>query len=399
MVIIPFIKGNQKLIICCGLNFGQLMKKLNIYITRQILTGFLLVTFSLLSILWLTQSLRFVELITNKGLPLGLFVQMTSLLMPRLFVILSPIALFVAVLFVYNRLLSDRELVVMQSAGISPWQNAKAALFMGIMLSVFNLYVNNIGIPQAEKAFNELEWKVKNDVSHLMFREGEFTTLQYGLTVFVTTHEKDGSVTGILVNDERNPKSKMTVSAEKGRIVYTDKGPRLIMINGVRQEITNANSQFSSLSFDRYSVDFGNMGQKKAKEEGAREKSLSKLFNARSDPNLTPNEVNRYIVEGNKRILTPMFNLVFALLACTGLLIGNFNRRGQSKIISVSISAMVLIQALDLAFTNMSAKSLYCLPLLYANFAIPLAACIYLLLFYNPAFFRRRKKQEGLENE
>ena len=64
--------------------------------------GFLLVTFSLMSIIWLTQSLRFVELVTNKGLPVILFVKMTSLLMPRIFVILSPIALFVAILFVYT---------------------------------------------------------------------------------------------------------------------------------------------------------------------------------------------------------------------------------------------------------------------------------------------------------
>ena len=43
------------------------MKKLNIYISRQIFVGFLLVTFSLMSILWLTQSLRFVELVTNNS--------------------------------------------------------------------------------------------------------------------------------------------------------------------------------------------------------------------------------------------------------------------------------------------------------------------------------------------
>lgn len=317
---------------------------------------------------------------------------MTSLLMPRLYIILSPIALFVAVLFVYNRMLSDRELVVMKSAGISPWQNAKPALFMGIALSVFGLYVNNIGIPQAEKAFNELEWKVKNDVSHLMFREGEFTTLQFNLTVFVTTHEKDGSLSGILVNDERNPKTKTTLSAERGRIVYTDKGPRIILVNGVRQEINRNNSQFSSLAFDRYSVDFGTTGPKKEKEEGVREKTLMELFNARSDPSLTPAEANRYITEGNKRLLTPLYNLAFALLACTGLLVGNFNRRGQTKIISVSIFIMVLIQAGDLAFTNLSAKNLYFLPLLYANFLVPLMTCIYLLLFYNPAFFTRKKK-------
>ena len=77
------------------------MKKLNVYIVKQIIIGFLLVSFSLMSILWLTQSLRFVSLITNKGIPIGLFVEMTSLLMPRLFVILSPICLFVSVLKVF----------------------------------------------------------------------------------------------------------------------------------------------------------------------------------------------------------------------------------------------------------------------------------------------------------
>ena len=108
------------------------MKKLNLYIIKQLFTGFALVTFSLMAILWLTQSLRFVQLVTNKGLPLGLFVQMTSLLMPRLFSLLSPIAMFAAVLFVYNRMLSDRELVVMKAAGISPWRNAVPAIYFGI---------------------------------------------------------------------------------------------------------------------------------------------------------------------------------------------------------------------------------------------------------------------------
>ncbi|MBR6327362.1 MAG: LptF/LptG family permease, partial [Alphaproteobacteria bacterium] len=86
------------------------MKKLTKYMARQILSGFLLVVFSLLAMLWLTQSLRFVEMVTNKGLPLRLFVELTTLLIPQLFVMLSPIAVFAAVLFVYNKLLADREL-------------------------------------------------------------------------------------------------------------------------------------------------------------------------------------------------------------------------------------------------------------------------------------------------
>ena len=227
------------------------MKKLDRYIIRQILVGFLLVTFSLMSIIWLTQSLRFVDLITNNGIAISVFAELTSLLMPRIFTVLAPVSVFAAVLFVYNRMLSDRELVVMKSAGISPLQCAVPAIIFGLFMSFFNIFVYNWGIPWSERQLSELQWKVKNDVSHLTLREGEFTRLQNGLTVFITTHEKDGSVTGIMVNDERTPGSRVTISAEKGRIIYTEKGPKIIMVNGARQEINKKKNQFTSVSFAR----------------------------------------------------------------------------------------------------------------------------------------------------
>lgn len=370
------------------------MKKLNSYILKQIFIGFLLVTFSLMSIIWLTQSLRFVDLITNNGIPVSTFALMTSLLMPRIFTILAPISLFAAVLFVYNRMLSDRELVVMKSAGISPWQNAKPAILFGFIMSLFNIFVFNYGIPWSEKNFNELEWQIKNDVSHLMFREGEFTAVQNGLTIFITTHEKDGSISGILVNDERNPKNRTTLSAEKGRVVYTDNNPKIIMINGARQEINMENGQFTSVSFSRYSVDFGVKETTRKKEAGVRQKNLKELLTAGSNPELDPKEARRYIVEGNRRIVNPFYSLLFSLMACTGLLVGSFNRRGQAKIISFSIAAMVIIQALDLSITNLAAKHIVLLPLMYLNFLIPLLFCLYLLRFYNPSFFRKKKSYE-----
>ena len=375
------------------------MKKLNLYILKQILIGFLLVSFSLMSIIWLTQSLRFVDLITNKGISISLFAELTSLLMPRIFTILSPISLFAAVLFVYNRMRSDRELVVMKAAGISPWQNAKPAVIFGIIMACFNVYIMNILIPKAEEAFHELQWRIKNDVSHLMFREGEFTTLQHNLTVFITSHQPDGSVGGILINDERNPKSRSTISAELGRIIHTDKGPRIILVNGNRQEISNTNGSFSSISFDRYSVDFGVKGTRAKKAAGARQKKLSELLSAGSNPNLTPQVARRWIVEGNKRFTTPILSIIYALLACTGLIIGNFNRRGQAKLVSVSIGAMAVIQALDLALGNLAAKNLWWLCGLYLNIIIPFVCCIFLLNFYTPHFFMRNKKSLGATDE
>ena len=373
------------------------MKILNVYIFKQIFIGFLLVCFSLLAMLWLTQSLRFVEMVTRQGLPVYLFAEMTSLLMPRIFNILSPVAVFVTVLFVYNRLIADRELVVMQSAGISPWQNSKAAVLIGLVLVLFNVFVMNWGIPWSEYKFRDLEWRVKNNLTQMVFREGEFTTLKNGITVFVNKHEDDGSVSGIFVSDESKPDVKVTLTAEKGRLIQTDKGPRILFINGVRQEMNTKDYKFSTLSFARYSAEFNNVESKKKKDQTVRERSIGELLNAKNDPTLDAPAVRKSIVEGHRRILYPLYNLLFALLACVGLLVGNFNRRGQTKLITIEVLSMIVILGGDLAFTNLAGRSLILLPVLYLNCLLPLLVCFYLLFFYNPFYFRSFRAKEHYE--
>ena len=370
------------------------MKILNVYIFKQIFIGFLLVCFSLLAMLWLTQSLRFVEMVTRQGLPVYLFAEMTSLLMPRVFNILSPVAAFVTVLFVYNRLIADRELVVMQSAGISPWQNSKAAVFLGILMALFNVFVMNWGIPWSESKFRDLEWRVKNNLTQMVFREGEFTSLRNGITVFIDKHEDDGSVSGIFVSDESKPNLKVTLTAEKGRIIQTEKGPRILFINGVRQEMNTKDYKFSTLSFSRYSAEFNNMESRRKKDQTVREKSVFELLQSGRDNTLDAHTQRKNIVEGNRRVLYPLYNLLFALLACVGLLVGNFNRRGQTKIITAEVLSMIIILGGDLAFTNLAGRSLMVLPLLYLNCLLPLFICFYLLFFYNPFYFRRFKIKE-----
>ncbi len=374
------------------------MKILNVYIFKQIFIGFLLVCFSLLAMLWLTQSLKFVEMVTRQGLPVYLFAEMTSLLMPRIFNILSPVAVFVTVLFVYNRLIADRELVVMQSAGISPWNNAKAAVAVGVILALFNVFVMNWGIPWSESKFRDLEWRVKNNLTQMVFREGEFTSLKNGITVFVNKHEDDGSVSGIFVSDESKPDVKVTLTAEKGRLIQTEKGPRILFINGVRQEINTKDYKFSTLSFSRYSAEFNNVESKKKKSRTVRERSIWDLLNAENDESLDAPAQRKSIVEGHRRILYPMYNLLFALMACVGLLVCNFNRRGQTKIISTEVLCMIIVLGGDLALTNLCGRSLLLLPVLYLNCLLPFAICLYMLFFYNPFYFRRFRAKENHEN-
>ena len=90
------------------------------YILRQLSIVAAVVTLTLTLAVWLTQSLRFVELIVNRGLSLQSYLYLTLLLLPSFLSLMLPVALFTAVLFTYIKRFTDSELVVMRAAGMGP---------------------------------------------------------------------------------------------------------------------------------------------------------------------------------------------------------------------------------------------------------------------------------------
>ena len=125
------------------------------YIARQLCLALLAVTGGLVALIWLTQSLRFVELVVNRGLSLVVFAELTSLLIPGFITTILPITTFVVTLFVYQRLTGDRELTVMRAAGMSPWLLARPALAMaGAVLAtcyVLNVLVVPRSVPSGSR--------------------------------------------------------------------------------------------------------------------------------------------------------------------------------------------------------------------------------------------------------
>src|ERR1700680_1550354 len=106
------------------------MTTLNRYILRQCLGMMAFITAALSTAVWLAQSLRLVDLIVNRGLSIEVFLYLALLILPRFIDIVLPIGAFIAVLFVFNRLTSESELVVMRSAGLGPLALARAVFVL-----------------------------------------------------------------------------------------------------------------------------------------------------------------------------------------------------------------------------------------------------------------------------
>jgi len=351
------------------------------YVFRQLFVGMILVTAGLTCIIWLSQSLRFVELIVNRGVGAGTFVYLTMLMLPNFLTVILPIALFCVIVFIYAKMVTDRELVVMRAAGVSQFAIAKPALTLALITVAVGYLLNLYLLPNSYRLFREMQWDIRYNYSHILLREGTFTNIDSGITLYVRERTGDGQLLGILVHDQRETGTPYTLMAARGALVESDTSTRVVMFNGNRQAVDPKTNQLSVLYFDRYTFDLGKRGavaQNRHREP--RERQLDELFNIRDLNDVNPRDFGKYIVEGHKRLASPFLSLSFALLALASLITGSFSRRMQTRRILASIILMMLLQASSLGLENIAAKNLALVPLIYAHVLVPAIAAFWFMV-------------------
>ena len=136
------------------------MTRIDRYILRQLAGGLLAVTTGLAALVWLTQSLRFIELVLDRGLSLGVFLELTGLMLPGFVAVILPITTFIVVLFVYVRMNTDRELVVMRAAGLSQIRLARPALVIAMVAVAIGYALNLWLVPISHGAFRVWQFEI-----------------------------------------------------------------------------------------------------------------------------------------------------------------------------------------------------------------------------------------------
>lgn len=366
------------------------MTAISRYILRQLFEATVFITIVLACTIWLTQSLRFVELIINRGLSLGAFLYLTSLLLPSFLVIILPVALACAILYVYNKLTMDSELVVLRAAGLNQVRLAEPALLMGAAVSVICFSLSLYFLPASFRQFKDLESSIRNDYSAVFLREGMFNTVSEGFTVYIRARDGSGELLGILVHDSRVPGKPVTMMAERGAILATEDGPRVLLVEGNRQEVERQSGRLSLLYFDRYTVDlsqFTRVSENRWREPP--ERFLNELFFPDlADPNNKHYEKSLRS-EGHQRLVAPLYPIVYALIAAAAMLSGQFDRRGQARRIAAAVAVVAVAQTAQIGLSNLSAKLPFMIAIMYLSPLTFTAAAFYVLLHHQ----RRRRRR------
>lgn len=323
------------------------MSILNKYFSKQLVAIFVMLLLVLTGLAWMMQIMSMMKFLLKYGIDLGSFLGLTALMIPFIASIIIPFVCFIAVVFVYNKMISDNEVTVMAASGLSPYQIARPALMLGGILTAINLVLNIWIVPASQGLFYDTQWNLQYGMAHMKLQEGAFTEISDGLVVYVDK-VSDHDLNQVMLSDMRNESAPSMIFAEKGKLVSTDRGLSLVMNNGALQAV---GENLVTGTFNTFDMDLNVVEKSGGNSFRVRRISTQELIKVAFDAK-TKKQHKMVLTELCNRFISPVMNLVLALLCATILLRSSLLRRRASFAPAVAVAAMAGVMALYMSASN-----------------------------------------------
>jgi lipopolysaccharide export system permease protein len=330
------------------------------YLMKNLLSATAFIALTLTAVIWLTQSLKLLELVANSDAPPTLFIKLVAFSLPRFLETILPVSLVTAILFVYNKLIMDNELIVLRSCGFDQYAMAKPALTLAAGITVVLLCLTTYISPLSFAAMQDLRDALRNQYSAFLVREGVFNTFGKDLTVYVRSRKENGDLMGLVIHDTRDKnKPPVTITAKRGQIAMNGDTPDIIVYDGLRQQMDDDTTVITKLYFSRYTIEINGLDSgPQRRNHDAAERTLPELFSVDETDRKGRETHDLFMAEAVNRLTTPFATFSFSMVALSTILLGPFNRRGQSKKVLGAAIAVALLAMLNVFITNVAKKHL-----------------------------------------
>jgi len=356
------------------------MNRLSLYLFRQLLTAFLFATAAVSFVVLFTQSFRILSLVIDNSSTLWIFFQLMALSVPTFLPLVLPLGLGVAVIFVYNKLAIDSELVVMRAAGISPLRQAKPALILAGTVTVVCLVLTLWLTPAANRDLVALQYRVRDGYAVFLARPGNFNDITDGLTFYARKRGAEGALEGILIHDVRRAEAPVTIMANTGQVMDNNGQPQIVIFNGRRQEMNIETGKLSELAFDQYVLDLNALRSASIPRlPDPREQTVGELLNPTDEMVRARASREHLLTELHQRLASPLLALSFTFVGLAAILAGEFNRRGMGKRILIAAIVIIAAQAGFMSMGGVVVKNIWLASLLYLLPLAPIPFCLGLI--------------------
>ncbi len=287
--------------------------------------GFLLVT---------QQALRLIDLLVNRGVDIGVLLQIFATLLPAFFVITLPVAALMAAIGAFNRLSADREITALRAAGSSIRRLLWPAGVFAAGLCALTYALALFGQPWSGTSFRSLTTDLLKQHATLAIVEGAFNQSLAGMTLYVERVPSANQIEGVLIVDERADGSEWVVLADRGAFLSGGvEGATLRLHDGSihRTLADGAGDRYQLARFETYELrlDASRLGLADEPDDAPQSMAAlrARAADERRQTGRVSPETERALFTAHKDLAFPLATFWFGLLGVPlGLLTGHSGR-------------------------------------------------------------------------
>jgi lipopolysaccharide export system permease protein len=357
------------------------MGSIDNYIFRTTLASFAVVLVSLTGVIWITQALRGIDLMTSQGQTILTFLGITSLVIPALVLIIAPIALMIAISHTLNKLATDSEIIVMNAAGLSPFRLFRPFVYATCVVALMVAFIAAYLAPDGMRRIKLWDADITADVLTNILQPGRFAQLDQNLTVRIRERRPGGLLAGVFIDDRRDPKERVSIVADHGTVMKNESGSFLILEDGNLERLEADKRDPAMVAFGRYAFDmskFSNHDQ--AVALGIRERYLWELLYPDPDDPIYKQLPGQFRAELHDRFMSPIYPFAFAALTFAFLGTPRTTRQSRNFSIGGSILAVFGLRMIGFACSVMAVKSAFAPLIQYLMLFAAIGAGIWIIM-------------------
>ena len=341
------------------------------YLIKSFLLPFIVITFFLLSIAWITQSIKYLDLIISKGISIIKFGILIFYLLPSMLFIIIPISSLCTLLYIFSKLTREKEIYTLKGMGLNNTAIMQPFSMFAIIVTMISLILSYYIIPISYQNFKNLQFSLENISITKLIQENVFINKINGLTFYIDSKMNKSTYNDIFIFDNRDKKKNIAILAQTCEIINTENGIKLILKNGTQQEFKKINQSFSLMKFDTYAVNINLFKDNFANRKfDPSEKNIYEL--------LTNKEKNlRYTAHANFRIIWPFLPITITLISLF-IFLNNRNTIHScwKANIYITLFNTLLLLIIIVSYNLSHNRKLFVLPMYLAA----LLPCIYVLI-------------------
>ncbi len=344
------------------------MAKFDKYLLSRLIVGFGFFALVLVLVYWINRAVVLFDQLIANGHSAMVFLEFSVLTLPDMMRIVLPIAAFAASVFVANRLSGDSELVVVQSAGYSPFRLARPVIVFGLLVGLMLSVLTHVLVPASLTQLAIRKAEVQDNATTRLLREGTFLHPTRGITFYVREIGSDGVMNNMFLSDSRDAARQTTYTARQA-LLSSDGGTlKLVMFDGKAQVLDTRTGRLSVTGFSDFVFDIGPLTS--GAPPGIGPAHMPTLELIRPDPaTLARLGVAPAIAlqAGHERISQALLGAVVSVIGFAAILLGGFSRFSLWRQVILAVLILLALKSLDNVMNDLARQNAANWPLVYVS--------------------------------